>query len=47
MTTELAPTAHAAAEQTARPLLDGGPGLVVSTAALVLIGVIVIILILS
>ncbi|WP_213450520.1 hypothetical protein [Rhizomonospora bruguierae] len=45
MTTEIIPAAEA--EKTAAPLLDGGSGLMVSTALLVLIGVIVIILIAS
>jgi hypothetical protein len=44
MTTEIISTAEA--KQTAAPLLDGGPGLI-STAVLVLIGVIVLILIVS
>jgi hypothetical protein len=45
MTTEIITTAEA--KQTAAPLLDGGSGLMISTALLVLIGVIVIILIAS
>jgi hypothetical protein len=51
MTTEIVPTAIVpsgqAAEHTAAPLLDGGHGLMVSTAALVLLGVVVILIMLG